>query len=598
MNKFIKLKKMLSSLVVLALAIGLVSVNVKAASIKVFYDGKAVQEGTTTIGEGSMKLDKASNTLTLDNVNRKSIAKNTLHIDGNTNDVFTIKLIGNNTINKNGEEAILSDTSLNIEGPGNLTIHHDGSGSTESPDTINLITVLGNLNIANTNLNLKGEPKGSVNMGIGCNNLMIEKSTLNIESVSHGIMSLDYTNIKESTINFKNVNIGLNTIGTSDMDKTVLLKTNINVIETKNMETLLETGDLIIDQCNINNGDTLNQVGISSNGNVDIKNNSVIKLNTSEHSIKMLDNFNISDSYVNLSADKFMAILTGNSMNIMNSEVIAKTVNGNHAIWAQLEQDTTLNRNKLIVLDKNLEEINNYKVDTSGYVNPLAPVSTYFSVFTTDGLPLKPDYSNAAKDIHISVKKADYTAVDAAINAVPSNLSIYTAASVKTLNTTLNAVVRDLKITQQATVDQYAKDINKAIADLVLILVEEPTISEGNNQTINEGSDAVFKSNADLKDFIKVTIDGKDVDKTNYEVKSGSTIVTLKKSYLDTLSEGTHNLGIVSKNGTATASFTIKKNSKPISTPDTGINNGFSLFVGLLLISGMGIMVIKRKEMK
>ncbi|MEG0346341.1 MAG: hypothetical protein RR546_07740, partial [Erysipelotrichaceae bacterium] len=255
MNKIIKLKRTLLSLIItLTFTIGLMPVNVNAANIEIFYDGTPIQEGTTTIGNGSMKYDKAKNTLTLDNVNLKSDAKNTLHITGKITDTFTIKLIGNNTINKTGAEAILSETSLNIEGPGNLTINHDSSVSTNS------LTISGNLNIANTNLNLKGD-NNSIFIGIRCNNLIIDNTILNIESISHGIMSSDYTNIKESTINFKNVKYGLYT-GTSAIEKTILLKTNINVIESIDMETLLETGDLIIDQCNIDNNNKALEVGI------------------------------------------------------------------------------------------------------------------------------------------------------------------------------------------------------------------------------------------------------------------------------------------------------------------------------------------------
>ena len=45
----------------------------------------------------------------------------------------------------------------------------------------------------------------------------------------------------------------------------------------------------------------------------------------------------------------------------------------------------------------------------------------------------------------------------------------------------------------------------------------------------------------------------------NYEAKSGSTIVTLKSSYLDTLTAGTHNLEILWTDGSASAVFTIQQ---------------------------------------
>ena len=67
-----------------------------------------------------------------------------------------------------------------------------------------------------------------------------------------------------------------------------------------------------------------------------------------------------------------------------------------------------------------------------------------------------------------------------------------------------------------------------------------------------------FTSNAAYKHFRKVQVDGKDLDAANYTVKEGSTIVTLKAEYLETLSVGKHTLAIVSDTGTAVAEFTIQ----------------------------------------
>lgn len=52
-------------------------------------------------------------------------------------------------------------------------------------------------------------------------------------------------------------------------------------------------------------------------------------------------------------------------------------------------------------------------------------------------------------------------------------------------------------------------------------------------------------------------MDGRDVDASNYTVAEGSTIVTLKPSYLETLSAGKHTLAIVSDTGTAETEFTV-----------------------------------------
>lgn len=84
-------------------------------------------------------------------------------------------------------------------------------------------------------------------------------------------------------------------------------------------------------------------------------------------------------------------------------------------------------------------------------------------------------------------------------------------------------------------------------------------IIEGANAKWQKGSeDALsFTSNAAFADFLKVQVDGKDVDSSNYTVKEGSTIVTLNASYLETLSAGKHTLAIVSDTGTAETEFTV-----------------------------------------
>lgn len=86
-----------------------------------------------------------------------------------------------------------------------------------------------------------------------------------------------------------------------------------------------------------------------------------------------------------------------------------------------------------------------------------------------------------------------------------------------------------------------------------------PAIIVGANATWQKGSEdgLSFTSNAAFADFLKVQVDGKDVDTSNYTVKEGSTIVTLNASYLETLSAGKHTLAIVSDTGTAETEFTV-----------------------------------------
>ena len=88
-----------------------------------------------------------------------------------------------------------------------------------------------------------------------------------------------------------------------------------------------------------------------------------------------------------------------------------------------------------------------------------------------------------------------------------------------------------------------------------------PSITEGAGGVWKKGSKDTlsFRSDAGYADFLKVQMDGSDVAVTDYEVSEGSTIVTLKSSYLESLSVGVHTLAIVSQTGTAEATFTIQE---------------------------------------
>lgn len=160
--------------------------------------------------------------------------------------------------------------------------------------------------------------------------------------------------------------------------------------------------------------------------------------------------------------------------------------------------------------------------------------------------------------------------------------------------------------------------------------VQPPVIIAGANGSWQKsGTDGLsFTSNAAFADFIKVQVDGKDLDASNYTVKEGSTIVTLNAAYLNTLSVGKHTLSVVSANGTATTEFTITaaptggdqtegnqtggdnqtggttpqepgKNEGAVTNPQTGDSSNAVLWIALLFASGVGLfgaVVYSRKK--
>ena len=128
-------------------------------------------------------------------------------------------------------------------------------------------------------------------------------------------------------------------------------------------------------------------------------------------------------------------------------------------------------------------------------------------------------------------------------------------------------------------------------------------ITAGANGSWQKGTKdgLTFTSNAAYQHFQKVQVDGKDLDASNYTVKEGSTIVTLKAEYLETLSVGKHTLSIVSDTGTATTEFTIKAAAVTDDTqsPQTGDDSNIALWIAVLLAAGTaltGTAVYSRKR--
>ncbi len=123
-----------------------------------------------------------------------------------------------------------------------------------------------------------------------------------------------------------------------------------------------------------------------------------------------------------------------------------------------------------------------------------------------------------------------------------------------------------------------------------------PSIVEGaDGEYVREsGSGLVFKSNADGKDFIGVSVDGIVIGEENYERLDGGLIIGLKTEYLETLSNGNHTLSIVSAGGEATTGFTVE------AVPEEGLSGGAWAGIGIAIATAvigamMGIMFIFKK---
>ena len=145
--------------------------------------------------------------------------------------------------------------------------------------------------------------------------------------------------------------------------------------------------------------------------------------------------------------------------------------------------------------------------------------------------------------------------------------------------------------------DKYFSD-EKAEHEITLedtIIAKLPKLISGANQewTKRSKEGLTFKVDTDINEFKKVLVDGKELKDTNYDIKSGSTILTLKSSFLDTLSAGKHQICLEFNNGTIEAYFTVKV-KETTTVPETGEQTNLYLWAMLAIASSASILVLRR----
>lgn len=131
-------------------------------------------------------------------------------------------------------------------------------------------------------------------------------------------------------------------------------------------------------------------------------------------------------------------------------------------------------------------------------------------------------------------------------------------------------------------------------------------ILSGADQTyvIGSNENKTIRCNGDLNLFVELLLDGVRVDKSNYTLSEGSTIVTLKYEYLNTLAPGKHKVTLVYTYGSIDTTLTVVE--KAAETPDPGVSNnngnpnspmtgaeaGFLAVFMLILFIGCGVLSV------
>ena len=204
----------------------------------------------------------------------------------------------------------------------------------------------------------------------------------------------------------------------------------------------------------------------------------------------------------------------------------------------------------------NIEEVSK----SSGVTVKTAPsasgtMATFDVAFTSPGDSIEYDITiknNGTLDAVIDSIKTTDTGSD----AIKFEVSGVTEGDTLAKQATTKVKV---KISYDSSVTTQPTSLSRTLTlNIIYVQNVSYSITDKPTSSVDDSSDVVFRSEANVASFVRVEVDNKVVDPANYTVTEGSTIITLKKEFLATLTTGTHTLSIVSKNGTASTSFEKK----------------------------------------
>mgnify|MGYP004505334407 CR=1 FL=1 len=210
---------------------------------------------------------------------------------------------------------------------------------------------------------------------------------------------------------------------------------------------------------------------------------------------------------------------------------------------------------------------------------------------------------NEEKEVVVSYKKIPFTVTVKDVSGatiLPNGAVAVNYGDDKEFTITANSGYKLVKVLVDGT-DKLSDMVGDTLkltnitSNIKLEVVVEKIVyevTEGANQKyiITKNSEAKFRINADFRLFDdgKVYVDNELVDPKNYTAESGSTIITLKKEFVDTLSVGEHTLKVLfNDGGKAITTFNVEKVTESVSNPKTEDNIAFYILTGILSIVGL-----------
>lgn len=155
----------------------------------------------------------------------------------------------------------------------------------------------------------------------------------------------------------------------------------------------------------------------------------------------------------------------------------------------------------------------------------------------------------------------------------------------------------DLSGSNSILVSDDGKNLQITGKTITIQTPDKYKVIEGANSSWVKNTEGTltFRADGDFSKFLGIKVDDSWVDSENYISDSGSTIVTLKNEYLQTLAVGTHKMTFVYTDGECSTNFEIKEAEEIYENsdnPTTGDSSNIFLWISLFSVGILVAIVI------
>ena len=111
--------------------------------------------------------------------------------------------------------------------------------------------------------------------------------------------------------------------------------------------------------------------------------------------------------------------------------------------------------------------------------------------------------------------------------------------------------------------------------------------------------DLVIRLDGDINKFKSIMINGEIVDRVHYTLESGSTIIKLKRSYIDTLESGIYSLIVNYEDGSIEIKLAVSEKPNEISDVlKTGDNSNSLVWLSIIILASEAMIILIYKNKK